>query len=1406
MFNFSYKTVIYLIAYFICQLSFAQTINSVKVSLSSSEKAWLVKHKSIRVAGVNDWAPLDFVDNNGKYTGYSFDYLNLISRNTGIIFEYNTSSWTKAYNSVINKNSDLLPALYQTEKRNKLLLFSHEYYRSLDYFFTRNDVQFDLIDPFKNKKLALVKDYAFEALIRKNHPTLHIILTESLAEAVTLVLEHKADLIFDSYTTIQKLLIDKAIVNFIPYKTLKDSQAFPLKMATTKDNPELISIINKGMAAITRQERESLLDKWNISTELISSQQSPKKLTFNTLQQNWINRHPVIKVATDVSWFPFDFTNKQGDHIGLSHDILEYVSKKTGVKFEYVSDIWRNSLNNVEKNKRHLLPAIYKTPTRSKQLVFSDPYYQPLSYFFTRSTSKLTADSDIKNTSIALVKGNAAAQEVQKQYPKMRITYTESIAQAIRLLSQGKVDLVADAYSVINYYALQNAKTNIRKLKPVVGVSLNGIRIAVNKKYSDFIPIINIVLDSMSEFTKEQLYRKWSINPQLVDKNQLALTTNERNWLDEHPNIKVAVDPNWMPYESINANGDHIGIIPEIINIISKQLNVTFDIIKTKTWDESTKVFNNKQVSVISASIEFNHLHEAKFTNEYLSSPFAIVMRDENQYVESLSDVLGKKISLIEGFNSTEKIVKKYPKQKFTIVETISQGLDDLYTGKTDVLIGILTQVNYHIIENGYDSLRVVGKTPYNIKLGFGIQPEFFPLIPILNKAISSIPTNTKQEILSHWGQNKLLVKTDYTLLLIVSLGAIGIFLIFIYWNRRLQKEVSLRAESEQNLSVVIDNTPIIIFVTEKSTTKLLMANPTAMQTLAINTQNISEIRGTDFYHWDQNQQVIDKVVNKFKTNARVSEEQIKLRNLKGEIIEGLLSISPIHFQNKDAYLNIIVNLNDRIEMEDQLHAAKEFAENANRAKSEFLANMSHEIRTPMNAIIGFTELLYEQIKDEKLKNFVKTIKSAGNSLLLLINDILDLSKIEAGKIIINSKAVNPHNLLDDVSNMFMMNARNKNLDLILEVDPKIPSALFLDEARVRQVLFNLVGNAVKFTDNGYIKVKAIAENQDDIHSSVDLRIEVIDTGIGIPKHELNNIFENFQQQEGQSIRKYGGTGLGLTISKRLTQLMNGNITVTSEQEKGSCFAVTLKAIEIANISLKNTETPLQKDNATKPTFLNAKILIVDDIKDNRDLLQEIFSGLEIITKHAENGKMAVSLALNEHYDLVMMDIRMPQMDGYQAAKLIKKSKPKLTIVALTASVMRDDYEMQRKNNFDGYLRKPVLKRELITELQRHLPYKNVDIELENPKHTNNITCDNNKLIELLIRNYLPVCKNLQQTNNLNDISEFSESLHKLSIDYADSNLEIFSINLVKAVDTFDIKEIKTLLRLFISQTSNKNN
>jgi signal transduction histidine kinase len=257
--------------------------------------------------------------------------------------------------------------------------------------------------------------------------------------------------------------------------------------------------------------------------------------------------------------------------------------------------------------------------------------------------------------------------------------------------------------------------------------------------------------------------------------------------------------------------------------------------------------------------------------------------------------------------------------------------------------------------------------------------------------------------------------------------------------------------------------------------------------------------------------------------------------------------------------------IKERKKIEEELKKAKEDAESASRSKSEFLANMSHEIRTPMNAIIGFTELLEEQVKEPHLRSYVKTIKSAGNTLLMLINDILDLSKVEAGKMQLQKVPTNLYELFHEIGAIFSVTMKKKGLQLEIDIDETMPKHLLLDATRIRQIIFNLIGNAVKFTEKGSIKLSLKTVSIDDYNAKIDIIISVKDSGVGIPNDQLQKIFEAFEQKDGQDNKKYGGTGLGLAISKRLTEMMGGDISVVSQEGVGSEFIIKLYRIDIVS-------------------------------------------------------------------------------------------------------------------------------------------------------------------------------------------------------------------------------------------------
>jgi signal transduction histidine kinase/ActR/RegA family two-component response regulator len=396
-----------------------------------------------------------------------------------------------------------------------------------------------------------------------------------------------------------------------------------------------------------------------------------------------------------------------------------------------------------------------------------------------------------------------------------------------------------------------------------------------------------------------------------------------------------------------------------------------------------------------------------------------------------------------------------------------------------------------------------------------------------------------------------------------------------------------------------------------------------------------------------------------------------------------------------------------REETERALADARDQADAANVAKSAFLANMSHEIRTPMNAVLGFTDLLKENLSDAKHQFYLGAISSSGKALLQIINDILDISKIEAGRLEIQLAPVHLHTLFIEVQDLMYIKAQEKGLEFVSTVDPTLPDWLLLDDVRLRQIILNLLSNAVKFSAEGTVRidVKAIYKGSD--RSSVDVAVEVSDNGIGIPADQCEAIFEPFRQQEGQQTKRYGGTGLGLTICKRLAQMMNGTLTVESTLGAGSTFRLVLREVAV---SVAVPEEDLGVFQHVNIAFAPATVLVVDDVMYNRRLLTEFLASTELRLLEASDGAEALETIERERPALVLMDIKMDGMSGSEAVRSLRASTnadiAATPVIAVTASVMATDLERVRASGFNAVLHKPVSKPQLLREMLTFLPLR----------------------------------------------------------------------------------------------------
>jgi len=514
----------------------------------------------------------------------------------------------------------------------------------------------------------------------------------------------------------------------------------------------------------------------------------------------------------------------------------------------------------------------------------------------------------------------------------------------------------------------------------------------------------------------------------------------------------------------------------------------------------------------------------------------------------------------------------------------------------------------------------------------------------------------------------------------------------------RYQAEIIRKNEELENFSIVVNNSADIICVVDAKTLRVKTINPTVEKILGY---KAAEIIGKS---------IIDRAVE---------PDRIAFRKKLGEIINDNLNFSVFEFQfetfdknviwaecrasyhNKTIFINIS-NISPQKSYLQQLVKSKEAAEYGKKVKENFLANMSHELRTPINGVIGLTQLLHKTPLNDQQLSMLELLETSSQSLLGVINDVLDISKIESGKFNIIRAPNNIREVIASVFQLLKFKADEKMVDMLLDIDPNLPEYMMIDALRLNQVLMNLLSNAIKFTDRGHVKLKVSVLDRDK--DNLKIKFSVEDTGIGIAEEKLSKIFDSFEQADIDTANIYGGTGLGLTIVKKLVELKGGELTVSSRIGKGSVFNI-INWITIAEKPEPKKEN--RADHKKLPTFNQLSVLVAEDNMVNQFILAKMLKDWNVSVVMVDNGRKLIEKLHQQNFDIILMDTHMPDMNGYQAAKAIRmdfdEPKRSIPIISLSASVLDHEKEEAISAGMNDVLSKPFQPHELHDKIQKML-------------------------------------------------------------------------------------------------------
>ncbi|NMZ95045.1 transporter substrate-binding domain-containing protein [Pseudomonas panacis] len=1018
----------------------------------------------------------------------------------------------------------------------------------------------------------------------------------------------------------------------------------------------------------------------------------------------WLReRRTLLMGVSAPDYAPFDLSNND-ELEGITADFAALVAEALNITIDVKRYDTRDEV--IEALKTGAVDFVGSAngfEAADPELVLSRSYANDQPALVTRAGENQVLKADLAGKRLAMLYHYMQPEAVQAFYPDAQLLLFASTFEAIGAVAFGQADVyLGDAIST-RYLINKNHLNNVR-MADFSALEVNPFGFAFAKDNTRLLGIINSALAAVPANQQMEILRRWSAGGSgFLEAEQLRLSASEQRWLEKHPRVKVAVLDKFVPLSFFNEQEQFEGLSSEVLSRISLRTGLRFDVERGSSLPrqiEQASAGRVDMLAVVTPSVERSE--KIRFTRPYLSSPYVLVVRTHDEHLVTLEDMPGKRMALIRGNSLAGQISRDYPGIGFVDVENPEQAMELVVNGIVDATAVSLMSARYMIARNYRKRLRItstVGSEP--ARIAFGVNRSQLELYSILDKALLSITPEEMDELTNHW-RSEIIIEDNYwirhrniilqgfglaALLLLVTLG--WVFYLRSLIRKRTQAERAL-SDQMRFMSVLIDGTPHPIYVRDRLG-RLMACNNAYLDVFGF---KLEDVIGKTVVETDTgNPPQAQSFHADYLRLMALGEPQVHDRVLKvpgGEVLTIYQWMLPYRDSNGSVVGMIAgwVDVSERQRLLGQLQEAKEEADAANRAKTTFLATMSHEIRTPMNAVIGMIELALKNAEQGVAdRDALEVASVASRSMLELIGDILDIARIESGHLSLSLEPANLHELLASVARVFEGLARDKGLVLQVELDPLIDRPVLVDPLRFKQVVSNVLGNAIKFTASGQVRLGAQGApvlTDDQLH----LRLWVEDTGIGISAEDQQRLFNPFIQGSNNEQPARSGSGLGLVISRNLCEMMGGQLHLSSVLGKGTRVDVTL------TLAL-TTAMPANVPVRHVPPARGLNILVVDDYPANRLLLARQLSFLGHRITLAEDGAQGLSLWQAGHFDGVITDCNMPFKDGYALARDIRAQERQrglapCLVLGFTANALPQEAERCRQAGMDGCLFKPT--------------------------------------------------------------------------------------------------------------------